>query len=71
MVFLSSYSAVSKLSYLIGDSVLLAMAAWKVRAPPALLAGLAECVHLPSTPRAHAHGEIGVAQTVLYRLGAS
>ena len=44
MVFLSSYSAISKLSYLIGDSVLLAIAAWKVRAPPGLAASRASCV---------------------------
>ena len=71
MVFLSSYSAVSKLSYLIGDSVLLAMAAWKVRAPPALLAGLAECVHFGEHAASTCARRIGVAQTVLYRLGAS
>jgi hypothetical protein len=66
MVFLSSYSAVAKLSYLIGDSVLLAMAAWKVRGASLpigqrLSAGLAACVNVPE--HANAHGEIGVCQT--------
>lgn len=55
-MFLSSYSAIAKLSYLIGDSVLLAISSWKVqRARPRECLLAAPCPSVSSSD--HAHGK--------------